>query len=231
MTQDERGRHCVVDFADEGIATLTIANAGALNILGTAAIEDLTRGIESLRERPDLGALVMRGTGDKAFIGGADIKEMAALTRATAETFITGLRRLCDALRHFPAPVIARMPGWSLGGGLEVALACDIRIASDDAHFGMPEIKVGIPSVIHAALMPRRIGNAAAAADQGARSLVGGWKRTTPSNPRSRTRSRTAGSSGPSPTTCTRSRGAAAAARPITSTINSGSFCSTSRPG
>ena len=121
MTQAERGRHCVIDLADDGIAT--IANAGALNILGIAAIEDLTRGIESLRERSDLCALVMRGTGDKAFIGGADIKAMAALTRATAETFITGLRRLCDALRHFPAPVIARMPGWSLGGGLEVALA------------------------------------------------------------------------------------------------------------
>lgn len=162
MTQAQSGRHCVVDFADDSIATITIANAGALNILGTPAIEDLTRGIESLRERSDLGALILRGSGDKAFIGGADIKEMAALTRETAETFISGLRRLCDALRHFPAPVIARMPGWSLGGGLEVALACDIRVAADDAHFGMPEVKVGIPSVIHAALMPRLIGSARA---------------------------------------------------------------------
>ncbi len=162
MTQAESGGYCVVDVAGDGIATITVANAGALNILGTPVIENITRGIESLRERPDLAALVLRGTGDKAFIGGADIKEMAALTRETAETFITGLRRLCDALRHFPAPVIARMPGWSLGGGLEVAASCDIRIASDDAHFGMPEVKVGIPSVIHAALLPRLIGNARA---------------------------------------------------------------------
>ena len=61
-------------------------------------------------------------------------------------------------MRAFPAPVIARMPGWCLGGGLEVAVACDFRIAAHDAKFGMPEVKVGIPSVIHAALLPRLIG-------------------------------------------------------------------------
>jgi enoyl-CoA hydratase/carnithine racemase len=88
---------------------------------------------------------------------------MAALTRERAEVFISALRDLCNALRHFPVPVIARMPGWCLGGGLELALACDIRIAADNAQLGMPEVKVGIPSVIHAALMPRLIGNARAA--------------------------------------------------------------------
>src|ERR1035438_6132404 len=93
-------------------------------------------------------------------IGGADIKEMAKLDQASAEKFITGLRDLCEAVRAFPAPVIARMPGWCLGGGLEVAAACDFRIAAHDAKFGMPEVKVGIPSVIHAALMPRLIGSA-----------------------------------------------------------------------
>src|SRR5207245_6801594 len=75
-----------------------------------------------------------------------------------AEKFITGLRDLCEAVRAFPAPVIARMPGWCLGGGLEVAAACDFRVAAHDAKFGMPEVKVGIPSVIHAALLPRLIG-------------------------------------------------------------------------
>jgi enoyl-CoA hydratase/carnithine racemase len=91
-------------------------------------------------------------------IGGADIKEMARLDQASAEKFITGLRDLCEAARAFPAPVIARMPGWCLGGGLEFATACDFRIAAHDAKFGMPEVKVGIPSVIHAALLPRLIG-------------------------------------------------------------------------
>src|SRR6266853_1899391 len=91
-------------------------------------------------------------------IGGADIKEMAKHDQASAEKFITGLRDLCEAARAFPAPVIARMPGWCLGGGLEFAAACDFRIAAHDARFGMPEVRVGIPSVIHAALLPRLIG-------------------------------------------------------------------------
>ena len=79
-------------------------------------------------------------------IGGADIKEMARLDQASAEKFITGLRDLCEAVRAFPGPVIARMPGWCLGGGLEFAAACDFRIAAHDAKFGMPEVRVGIPS-------------------------------------------------------------------------------------
>jgi enoyl-CoA hydratase len=162
MKQGEHGSHCSVGFADDGIATLGIANAGTLNVLSTPVIEDLTRSLEHLRARADLRVLVMRGAGDKAFVGGADIKEMAGLSRESAERFILGLRRLCDAVRHFPVPVIARMPGWSLGGGLELALACDIRIAADTGRFGMPEVRVGIPSVIHAALMPRLIGSARA---------------------------------------------------------------------
>jgi enoyl-CoA hydratase/carnithine racemase len=83
---------------------------------------------------------------------------MAKLDQTSAEAFITRLRDLCEAVRRFPAPVIARLPGWCLGGGLEVAAACDFRIAAHDAKFGMPEVKVGIPSVIHAALLPRLIG-------------------------------------------------------------------------
>lgn len=155
-------RHAAVEIDDNGVATLTIRDAKSLNILGTPVIADLTAATRALAARDDVRVLVVRGTGDKGFIGGADIHEMAALTRESAEVFITGLRDLCNALRHFPVPVIARMPGWCLGGGLELALACDLRIASDDAQLGMPEVKVGIPSVIHAALMPRLIGNARA---------------------------------------------------------------------
>jgi enoyl-CoA hydratase/carnithine racemase len=91
-------------------------------------------------------------------IGGADIKEMIGFDQNSAEKFISGFGDLCEAVRIFPAPVIARMPGWCLGGGLEVAAACDFRIAGYDAKFGMPEVRVGIPSVIHAALLPRLIG-------------------------------------------------------------------------
>ena len=106
----------------------------------------------------DIRVLVLAGQSEKSMIGGADIKEMAKLDQKSAEKFITGLRDLCEAVRAFPGPVIARMPGWCLGGGLEVAAACDFRIAAHDAKFGMPEVRVGIPSVIHAALLPRLIG-------------------------------------------------------------------------
>ncbi|ABF11966.1 enoyl-CoA hydratase [Cupriavidus metallidurans] len=163
MSASLSNHHAAVEIDERGVATVTIREAKSLNILGTPVIADLTQAVRGLAERDDVRVLVVRGTGDKGFIGGADINEMAALTRERAEVFISALRDLCNALRHFPVPVIARMPGWCLGGGLELALACDIRIAADNAQLGMPEVKVGIPSVIHAALMPRLIGNARAA--------------------------------------------------------------------
>lgn len=163
MSQADTKNYAGVDVNTLGIATLTIREAGSLNILSTPVIAALTQAVNELAGRDEIRVLIVQGAGEKSFIGGADIKEMAALTRESGERFISGLRGLCDALRHFPVPVIARMPGWCLGGGLELALACDIRIAADNAHLGMPEVKVGIPSVIHAALMPRLIGNARAA--------------------------------------------------------------------
>ena len=150
--------YCGVDRDPRGVARLTICNAGSLNILGTPAISGLREGLEQLATDPTIRALVIAGQSEKSMIGGADIKEMARLDQASAEKFITGLRDLCEAVRAFPAPVIARMPGWCLGGGLEFAAACDFRVASHDARFGMPEVRVGIPSVIHAALLPRLIG-------------------------------------------------------------------------
>jgi enoyl-CoA hydratase/carnithine racemase len=150
--------HCGIDRDARGVVRLTICNAGSLNILGSAAIKGVREGLEALATERGIHVLVLAGQSDKSMIGGADIKEMATLDQASAEKFITGLRDLCEAVRAFPSPVIARMPGWCLGGGLEVAAACDVRIAGHDAKFGMPEVRVGIPSVIHAALLPRLIG-------------------------------------------------------------------------
>jgi enoyl-CoA hydratase/carnithine racemase len=162
MNAQKLPHHAVVSVETNGVAILRISEAGSLNILGTPVITELTHAVQTLAQRPEVRVLIVRGSGDKALIGGADIKEMAALTRETGERFIGGLRELCDSLRNFPTPVIARMPGWCLGGGLELAMACDLRIASDTAKFGMPEVKVGIPSIIHAALLPRLIGQARA---------------------------------------------------------------------
>ena len=150
--------YCGVDRDPRGVVRLTICNAGTLNILGSAAINGVREGLEILAGDSQIRVLVIAGQSEKSMIGGADIKEMAKLDQTSAEKFITGLRDLCEAARAFPAPVIARIPGWCLGGGLEFAAACDFRIAAHDAKFGMPEVKVGIPSVIHAALLPRLIG-------------------------------------------------------------------------
>jgi enoyl-CoA hydratase len=150
--------HCGVDRDSRGVARLTICNAGPLNILGSEVIQAVQEGLEVLAADRQIRVLVLAGESPKSMIGGADIKEMAGLDRNSAEKFITGLRDLCEAVRAFPAPVIARIPGWCLGGGLEVAAASDFRVAAYDAKFGMPEVRVGIPSVIHAALLPRLIG-------------------------------------------------------------------------
>jgi len=150
--------HCGIDRDPRGVVHLTICNAGPLNILGSETINAVREGIETLAPDRQIRVLIIAGESPKSMIGGADIKEMARLDQKSAEKFISGFRDLCEAVRHFPAPVIARMPGWCLGGGLEFAAACDFRIAGYDAEFGMPEVRVGIPSVIHAALLPRLIG-------------------------------------------------------------------------
>jgi enoyl-CoA hydratase len=150
--------YCSVERDPRGVVRLAISNAGSLNILSSAVIIGVREGLEQLATDKTIRALILAGGSEKSLIGGADIREMAKLDQASAEAFITRLRDLCEAVRAFPAPMIARMPGWCLGGGLEVAAACDFRIAAHDAKFGMPEVRVGIPSVIHAALLPRLIG-------------------------------------------------------------------------
>lgn len=158
MSAGQINAHCRVSIDQRGVAQLTMCNAGSLTILGSAVIDAVRSGIETLATNKAIRVLIVQGETEKAFVGGADIKEMATLDQKSAEAFITRLRDLCEAVRHFPAPVIARIPGWCLGGGLEFAAACDFRVASDAAQFAMPEVRVGIPSVIHAALLPRMIG-------------------------------------------------------------------------
>jgi enoyl-CoA hydratase len=146
-----------------GIATLVVRGDKAPNIIGRRAMADTTAALATLARRGDLRVLVLRGPTAASFVGGADIREMAALDPSTATGFIAALRDLCETVRRFPAPVIARLAGWCLGAGLELAAACDIRIAARSAMLAMPETKVGIPSVIHAALLPRLIGRSRAA--------------------------------------------------------------------
>ncbi len=140
------------------VARLIVDHPGKLNIVNRALIGELAEKARSLAGESDLRAVVLTGAGERAFIGGADIRDLAALDRDSAAPFITALHQACEALRLLPVPVIARINGYALGAGLEVAAACDLRIASQNSRFGMPEVRVGIPSVIEAALLPGLIG-------------------------------------------------------------------------
>jgi enoyl-CoA hydratase len=141
------------------IAYVTIDNARRLNVMNGALMDALAETLAKLAADEALRAVVLTGAGPKAFTAGADINEMATIgNAASARTFIMRLHRCCDAIRNLPVPVIARIHGYCFGGGLEIAAACDVRIASDAATFGMQEVKIGIPSVIEAALLPALIG-------------------------------------------------------------------------
>lgn len=105
-----------------------------------------------------LRVLIVTGEGDRAFIGGANLHELGALDPPKARDFLILIHRMCKVLRDLPVPVIARVNGFCLGAGLEVMAACDMHIASDNAVFGMPEVKIGLPSVVEAALLPQLIG-------------------------------------------------------------------------
>jgi enoyl-CoA hydratase/carnithine racemase len=141
------------------VAVVTINNASRLNAMHSALMDEFVERLSPLMADAELRGFVLTGAGDKAFIGGADIREMSALANAEdGREFITRLHRCCDAIRTIPVPTIARINGLALGGGLEMAAACDVRIAAASAVFGMPEVKLGIPSVIEAALLPMLIG-------------------------------------------------------------------------
>lgn len=150
--------HALVTRDDRGVYTLQIHDAKSLNILASSVTLCLTDAARWIAAQDDARAVVIRGSGERAFVGGANIYEMAELDPQGAREFITRLRDLCDAVAAIPVPTIARIPGFCLGAGMELAAACDIRLGSAGAVFGMPEVRVGIPSVIHAVLLPAIIG-------------------------------------------------------------------------
>jgi len=140
------------------VATITINRPEVLNTLTHELILRLTQEIRQWSAQKAVRVIVLTGSGDKAFVGGVDVKAMMDLDPDGAERFITDLHRCFLAVRQSEKLVIASINGFALGGGLELVASCDLRIASDRARFGMPEVRVGIPSVIEAAILPRLIG-------------------------------------------------------------------------
>jgi enoyl-CoA hydratase len=127
------------------IAIITLNRPGVLNALSQATVDELEAAIDELGADEGVRAIVITGAGEKAFAAGADIKELHALQSATeAAQFIGRRHRFLFKLAKLPKPVIAALNGYALGGGCELALACDIRIAAETARLGQPEINVGM---------------------------------------------------------------------------------------
>ena len=140
-------------------AFVTLDDGHGLNILGSALMERFVGAMGEISPDPDLRCVVVEGAGKRAFVAGADLDEMASLAGPEdAVQFIGRVHACCEAVRACPAPVIARIEGAALGAGLELAAYCDLRLAAPSALFGMPEVKVGVPSVVEAALLPRLVG-------------------------------------------------------------------------
>ena len=140
------------------VATVCYDNAAKLNVIDRDSADALGAAIREAGAHRDVRVIVLRGAGERAFIGGADIRVMVDLTPETVRPFITSIHDLCTAIRRAPVPVVGRMSGFCIGAGLEVAVSCDLRVADATAKFGLPEVQVGIPSVIEAALLPRLVG-------------------------------------------------------------------------
>lgn len=145
-----------------GVAQVFLSRPEKANALTSGLLDRLRESIEALGADPSLRVVVLAGRG-RSFCGGADVEELAALDASSAGAFVERIHLVCRAIRALPVPVVARLHGAAIGGGLEIAAACDLRVAAEGTKFSMPEVRLGIPSVVEAALLPRLMGSGRAA--------------------------------------------------------------------
>src|SRR5512139_1247267 len=142
-----------------GVCTITINRPGSMNSLNLRTVEALAGAVDALRSDRSVRVAVITGAGEKAFCSGADLKERATLSPDQVRRFITTIRDTFTAIEALPQPVIAAVNGVALGGGTELALACDLRVASDRATLGLTEVKLAIiPGAGGTQRLPRLIG-------------------------------------------------------------------------
>jgi enoyl-CoA hydratase len=152
-----------VIFDKSEIATLTINRPKALNALNRVVLEEIARVLRDVRHDSGVRVLLVTGAGDRAFVAGADIAAMTEMSATDGLEFTRLGHRVMQTVEDLPIPVIAAVNGFALGGGLELALACDLIVASDKARFGQPEINLGlIPGFGGTQRLPHRIGHARA---------------------------------------------------------------------
>jgi len=140
-------------------AYVTVNRPKVLNALNHGTWADLRTAFEDARDDPTVRGVIVTGAGDKAFIAGADISELASLTAVEAEDSTRDGQAVLDLIENLGKPVIAAVNGFALGGGCETAMACTIRVASENAKFGQPEVKLGIiPGAGGTQRLPRLVG-------------------------------------------------------------------------
>ena len=134
----------LVEKRDDGIAVITVHRPDKLNALNAVVIGELDAAITEVDADTSVRGIIVTGSGEKAFVAGADISELAKATPIEARALALRGQRVFDRLEGFRGPVISAVNGFALGGGCELALACHVRIASDNARLGTPEVKLGL---------------------------------------------------------------------------------------
>lgn len=143
----------------EGIAIVTINRPAAMNAMNVSTLEELEEVVAEIGHNPDIRAAILTGAGPKAFVAGADIAVMRDMTSGQARDLALKAHRIYAAIERSPKPFIAAVNGYALGGGCELAMACDIRVASETARFGQPEVNIGIlPGFGGTQRLPRLVG-------------------------------------------------------------------------
>jgi enoyl-CoA hydratase len=153
----------VVVEKENAIGIISMNRPNALNALNSDTLSDLKTAIKAMGDDPEVSVIIITGTGEKAFVAGADIKEMQDMSPLEARTFMHFGQRVFSDIDNSPKPVIAAVNGYALGGGCELALSCDIILASESAKFGLPEVTLGIhPGFGGTQRLPRLVGAAKA---------------------------------------------------------------------
>lgn len=134
----------IVYEKSEGIATITLNRPEALNAFSKEVVDEVLQALDDVRDDDNVRVVVLTGAGEKAFSAGADIKAMIGMNALKARELSLMGEKLCLALENLEKPVIAAINGFALGGGLEVAMSCDLRIASETARMGQTEINIGL---------------------------------------------------------------------------------------
>ena len=149
----------IIYQVEEGIATITFNRPKALNALNSALLKEFSKALDEIDADENIRVLVLTGSGDKSFVAGADITQLATYNSLTAKNFAQKGHAIIARLQQLPIAVIAAVNGFALGGGTEIAIACDFIYASDNAKFGQPEINLGlIPGFGGTQRLPRLIG-------------------------------------------------------------------------